>query len=83
MKVYGGRWRRGSRCIIAAKSGAEAVRILKRAGVHFTSHEFKLYWSQTSNVDDLRIALSKPGTPFEGEDRFGRSEYHEVDLKPV
>lgn len=44
------------RTIVAARSKAEAVRLLNMAGVHMTIGEFNGYWAETGNTVEVGLA---------------------------
>lgn len=74
MKVFGCtvsvRWLKGShnqaRCIVAAKSLTEAIRLMKTAFLDY-GVPGRPYWSETFNPQELQIALSEPRTVFATE----------------
>ena len=75
MKVFGGLVFKGSRqvrTIVAAPSQAKAA-----AAVHETPHQFRNWWSATSNATELAIALAKPGQVFQASGSM------EKDFRPV
>jgi len=75
MKVYGGTffdWRGVQVRGVIAATRKEAA---QKLGIN--QNHFNNYWAETSNNDELRIALDKPGTLFWCENRFHDRNYQE------
>lgn len=65
LKVFGGNLRGTHRGCIAAKSKAEAVRLIQvQHAKNFTMTFFRDFWSVTGNPDEVRIATAEPGVLF-------------------
>lgn len=78
LKVFGGlmpgRGRAQVRTIVAAKSQAEAARLLGLSLSYARN-----YWSGTSNDTEIAVAMSAPGTVFQASGSFDKGE---DDFKP-
>jgi len=61
MKVYCGNFNGDKEALVAAKSKAEAVRLL---GWPITMGYFNKFYSVTGSVTDTTTALAAPGTVF-------------------
>ena len=73
LKVYGGNIDGIRRGILAFETKKEAIKILK-----MSMYEFNLYWGETGNDEEIKIAISKPGVVFVTEIEYGKGGYKEL-----
>jgi hypothetical protein len=75
LKVFSGMSYPGgkqTKTIVAATSQKKAAEL---AGVSL--NYLREHWSVTGNAAQIRVATSKPGTVFYGEDRWGNEQWIE------
>ena len=86
MKVWGGlitNYKRASsethgqvKTIIAAANQREAAKI-----VGCSLYEFRGWWTETGNVQEIKIAMSKPGVMFQASSSMG-NDFEPQDPQP-
>lgn len=73
LKVYGIGWMGKCRRIVATTSKKKAAELIGTTFYHFNE-----YGSETGNEEEVKLAMSKPGTVFEREDWIARKPWAEV-----
>lgn len=84
LKVYGGNLEGRNRAIIAATSMKAAVQVIKDAYFYRMSlHEFRNYWCETGNEEEIRVAKASPGTLFSKPYHDTKASYREWRRRPA